>query len=585
MAIADDDIDRLRSTVSIVDVVQQYVTLRKVGRNWVGLCPFHAEKTPSFNVREETGRYKCFGCDQSGDVFTFVQQIEHVDFVGAVEQLAAKAGVQLTYTSGGQTRERSRRKQLVEAMTVAVDWYHQRLLDGPDARPAREYLRSRGLHGEVARTFRLGWAPDDWDALSREAGIAREMLQSSGLAFTNRRDRLQDAFRARVLFPIFSDSGEAVAIGGRVLPGSTDPAKYKNSPETPIYAKSRTLYGLNWAKAEIAAADQVVVCEGYTDVIGFHQAGVKRAVATCGTAFTQEHVRLLKRYASRVVLAFDADAAGQGAAERFYEWEHKFEIQVSVARLPGGQDPGELAQHDPTALAAAVDEAVPFLAFRLRRVIDGQPTRTPEDRARLAERAMAVVNEHPEPNVRRLYAGEVASHVGLPAGDLVTIAERRTRQPTVAVTAVRHRAPLENAEFAAITVLAQDWDAIAGWLVEELFDDDANRRAFLALAATEGDLTAAIEAADPEARAVLDRAAVADLDVDPDVEARNLIAAAVRRALREWRRPNDPDVTREYGDVRHHLEELGAPTSGPSAAEWLLGWLHRRMEERAREGT
>ena len=160
------------------------------------------------------------------------------------------------------------------------------------------------------------------------------MLRDNGLAFTNKRNRLQDAFRARVLFPIFTENGEAVALGGRILPGSTDPAKYKNSSETPIYTKSKTLYGLNWAKADIVNANQVIVCEGYTDVIGFHRAGVPRAVATCGTAFTEEHVRLLKKYASRVVLAFDADNAGQGAAERFYEWEEKYQVEVSVAAFP-----------------------------------------------------------------------------------------------------------------------------------------------------------------------------------------------------------------------------------------------------------
>src|SRR5215207_2147820 len=344
MAIADEDIERLRSTVSIVDVIGQVVTLRKVGRNWQGLCPFHAEKSPSFYVREETGRYKCFGCDKGGDVFTFVQEHEHVDFVGAVEMLAARVGMQITYTSTGQTKERAQRKRLVEAMGTAVEWYHRRLLEDPGARVARDYLRSRGLAGDVARQFKLGWAPDDWDALAKGAGIAPELLRTTGLAFVNRRDRMQDALRGRVLFPIFSDNGEAVAIGGRVLPGSTDPAKYKNSPETPIYAKSKTLYGLNWAKADIAATNEVVVCEGYTDVIGFHRAGVKRAVATCGTAFTEDHVRLLKRYASRVVLAFDADKAGQGAAERFYEWEDKYQVEVSVAAFPQGKDPGELAQ-------------------------------------------------------------------------------------------------------------------------------------------------------------------------------------------------------------------------------------------------
>ena len=227
MAIAQDDVDRLRATVSIVDVVGEVVQLRRVGRNWVGLCPFHAEKSPSFNVREQTGRYKCFGCEQRGDVFTFVEQTRHVDFVGAVEHLAAKVGMQLTYTDAGQSAERSRRKRLVESMTTAVEWYHRRLLEDPAARPARDYLRSRGLAGDVARRFQLGWAPDEWDALSRGAGVDGEQLRTVGLAFTNRAGRMQDAFRARVLFPIFSDTGEAVALGGRVLPGSSDPARLR----------------------------------------------------------------------------------------------------------------------------------------------------------------------------------------------------------------------------------------------------------------------------------------------------------------------------------------------------------------------
>lgn len=583
MAIADEDIERLRSTVSVVDVVGQFVQLRKVGRNWVGLCPFHAENTPSFNVREETGRYKCFGCDKGGDVFTFVQEHEHLDFVGAVEYLAAKAGIQLNYTTTGQSRERAQRKRLVGAMEQAIEWYHRRLLDvdDPSARPARDYLRQRGLGGEIARRFKLGWAPDDWDALSRGAGIDAELLRTTGLAFNNRRNRLQDALRGRIVFPIFSDNGEPIAVGGRILPGSDDPAKYKNSPETPIYAKSKTLYGLNWAKGDIAASDQVVVCEGYTDVIGFHRVGIERAVATCGTAFTEEHVRLLKRYASRVVLAFDADAAGQGAAERFYEWEQKYQVQVSVARLPGGQDPGDLAQRDPDALRAAVVDAVPFLAFRLGRAMGGAPMRTPEDAARLAERAMAVVNEHPDLNVRKLYAGQVASQAGLPVTDLVRAAEQRNRRPTLHVTPPRRQHLRENAEFVAVTLLAQDWEVIAGWLIEELFQDDLHRRAFLALAATDGDLGRAIAEADPDARELLERAAVADLDVDAEAEARNLISAAVRRELRRPGAGGNPEQIRDDREARLKLEELGSGEPDPSAAEWLLVWLHRRMGERA----
>lgn len=585
MAIADDDIERIRSTVSIVDVISARVQLKKTGRNWVGLCPFHAERSPSFNVREETGRYKCFGCDASGDVFRFVQEIDHVDFVTAVEQLAATAGIQLNYTTTGQSRERARRKQLIETMGTAVEWYHQRLLSDPGARVARDYLRSRGLSGEVARRFQIGWAPDDWDLLSRSSGITPDLLRETGLAFENSRKRLQDAFRARVMFPIFDDNGEPVAFGGRVLPGSSDPAKYKNSPETPIYTKSKTLYGLNWSKGAIVQSDQVIVCEGYTDVIGFHQAGIGKAVATCGTAFTEEHVRMLKRYASRVVLAFDADAAGQGAAERFYEWEQKYQVEVTVAQLDGGKDPGELAQTDPAALTKAVEEAAPFLGFRLDRVLASKAATSPEQRARMAETALAVINEHPNINVRKLYAGQVASQLGLPIGDLVAMAERRTRAPQVEVASVsRRRGPRENAEFVAITLLVQQWDEIAPWLIEELFADEVYRRAFVAIAAADGDVSRAMAAADPEAKEIIERAAVVDVEADAELEARNLIAAAVRRALATGLRSANPERVQSDREARLQLEELQSVGSAPAASEWLLTWLIERKEAQSDGG-
>jgi len=584
MAIVEDDIERVRAATSIVEVVQQSVALRRVGRNWVGLCPFHAEKSGSFNVREDTGRYKCFGCQAAGDVFKFVQEIDHVDFGQAVEKLASRSGITLHYTTGGEGKDRQRRKKLVEALDAAVEWYHQRLLTSPDARAARDYLRQRGLSGDVARQFRLGWAPDDWDLLSahlRKEGFAADVLNDTGLAFANRTGRLQDAFRARVMFPIFTDTGEAVAFGGRILPGSTDPAKYKNSPETKVYFKSKTLYGLNWAKGDVVKHDQVVVCEGYTDVIGFHRSGVTRAVATCGTALTEEHVRILKRFASRVVLAFDADAAGQGAAEKFYEWEKKYQVQVAVARFPDGKDPGDLALTDPDSLAVAVDEAMPFLGFRVNRVVTSAPLRSPEDRARVASRALAVINEHPDVNVRKLYAGEVAARVGLPVADLARQAETRrvvavsdepTNQPMAAPV------PEFNAEFAAISLLLQQWDDIAPWLIADLFASDVARRAFDVLGqASEADsgilINNAMDLADPEVRELLERAAVADIDVTPALVAFDLIAVAVRRTLAQRTRLTDPDEIRADRDARQKLEEIDSERTAQGAAEELLRWL------------
>ena len=588
MAIHDEDIERVRSSVSIVDVVQQYVAMRRTGRNWVGLCPFHAEKSGSFNVREETGRYKCFGCQAAGDVFTFVQEIEHVDFVAAVEKLASRAGIALRYTTGGEGKDRQRRKQLVDALDAAVEWYHQQLLTAPSARAARDYLRQRGLAGDVARRFRLGWAPDEWDALSvhlRKEGFPEDVLRDTGLAFTNKANRLQDAFRARVMFPIFTDAGDAVAFGGRVLPGSTDPAKYKNSPETKVYQKSKTLYGLNWAKNDVVKADQVIVCEGYTDVIGFHRAGIPRAVATCGTAFTEEHVRILKRFASRVVLAFDADAAGQGAAEKFYEWERKYKVEVAVARFPDGKDPGDLASSDPTALAASIEEAMPFLGFRVNRVVAQTALRSPEDRARVAARALEVINEHPDVNVRKLYAGEVAARVGLPVADLARQAEQRRRvdvveevlpPPVVSV-------PEFNAEFVAVALLLQDWDTIAPWLVEELFSSEITRRGFVALATAAERTTGtlfdnAMGLADPDVRELLERAAVADIDVDPPSVAFDLIGVAVRRILATRTRIVDPTEILADREARQRLEDITVERTAQEAATALLGWLVDRSK-------
>ena len=581
MAIVEEDLERIRSSVSIVDVIQPHVALRRVGRNWQGLCPFHAERSPSFNVREETGRYKCFGCGAGGDIFKFVQEFEHVDFVVAVESLAARAGIELRYTSGGENKQRQRRKQLVEAMDKAVEWYHQRLLTAADARPARDYLRRRGLSGDVARQFKLGWAPDSWDELAGALGVAPDVLSDTGLAFKNKAGRMQDQFRGRILFPIFTDTGDPVAFGGRILPGSADPAKYKNSQETPIYVKSRTLYGLNWAKGDIVAADQVVICEGYTDVIGFHRSGVTRAVATCGTALTEEHVRMLKRFASRMVLAFDADAAGQGAAEKFYEWEQRYQVEVKVARFPDGKDPGDLSLSDPAALGAAVDDAVPFLGFRLQRTLASRPTRSPEERGRAAELAMAVINEHPSALVRDQYASQVAVQLELPPEQLIRLAERRSSQPVVRVAPVRRVGTRETAEFVAIALLLQRWDDIAPYLVEDLFVDEPTRRAFVAVADAGGEVERALELADPEARELLERAAVVDIDADPRREAYNLIAAAVRRRLGTRLDLVDPDEIRGDIAARLALEGLDDPAAAEDNVGRLLTWLEDHGGDRA----
>ncbi len=275
MGIADEDIQRVRDANNLRDIVSQYVQLKRVGRRWVGLCPFHAEKTGSFNVNEDNGLFKCFGCGIGGDAITFVREIEHLDFVGAVEWLAGKAGITVRYTERREDEGRKRRGVLLDAMAKAVTWYHERLLHGADAGTARGYVRSRGLDGDAVRQYQLGWAPGGWDELARALHLPDDVLVESGIGFLNRRGAQTDAFRERLLFPIFDVNGDPVAFGGRLLPGGSGP-KYKNSPGSAIYDKSKVLYGLSWAKSDVVNADEAIVCEGYTDVIGFASAGVPR---------------------------------------------------------------------------------------------------------------------------------------------------------------------------------------------------------------------------------------------------------------------------------------------------------------------
>ena len=411
MGIHAEDIEKVREGADIVGVVSQFVALRKTGNNWMGLCPFHGEKSPSFSVSAEKGFYYCFGCQRSGDVISFVEEMEGLDFPGAMEWLAAKQGVVLRYEeSGADSARRSRRKRQHELLGKAGEFYHQRLLSGPDAGRARGYLRSRGYDRDTVEQFQLGYAPDGWDVLARHLQVSSGDLEKAGLGFVNRRRKQQDFFRDRVMFPIFDANGNAVGFGGRQLPEG-DPPKYKNSAQSDVYDKSRVLYALNWAKKDAVAKNQIIVCEGYTDVIGYFRAGLPRAVATCGTSLTEEHVRLMKKFASTVVLSFDADGAGKAAADRFYEWERAYEIEVRVAALPDGADPGELAEQEdgPAQLQAAIDGAVPFLKYRIDRALAAESLDTPEGRTRAAEAAIAVVAEHPNELLRDQYVMEVAS--------------------------------------------------------------------------------------------------------------------------------------------------------------------------------
>ena len=586
MGIVDEDVARVREATDFVQLASEHLALKKVGRRWVGLCPFHAEKTPSFQVNAEEGLYYCFGCQAKGDVITFIREVEHLDFVEAVERLASRSGIELRYDDQATSRDRQRRDRLVEVVERAVDWYHQRLLSGPDAGSARQYLRSRGYDGEIVRAFRIGWAPDDWDALARFLHVPDDVLQDSGLGFVNRRGRQQDAFRGRVMFPIFDPSGKAVAFGGRILKGSEGP-KYKNSSETPIYSKRRILYGLNWAKTNVVESGEVIVCEGYTDVIAFFGAELPRAVATCGTALADEHFRVLKNFARRVVLAYDADAAGQAAAERFYEWEQRYEVDIAVAALPAGADPADVARDDPAALRKAVEEARPFLSFRVERVLDGADLRSPEGRARAAQAAMTAIAEHPNPLVRDQYVMQVADRCRLDPERLRELSgtfrpnvqpERRARPKG------DEHDDRRGPEVEALRLAVHRPEEVAVRLEEVLFDDELCLAAYRGLAGA-ATLHDAIEAADPAAATLLQRLAVEDTDAEADDVVARLVERAVRRRLGELQSEArvDSDHFAELASITEYLkrgmEELREPETRVEAAERLVAWLVERVEE------
>jgi DNA primase len=630
VGIPDEEVAQVRAATDIVALISEHALLKKVGRRWSGLCPFHTEKTPSFSVNAEEGFYYCFGCQESGDAITFVRAMEHLDFVDAVRLLADRAGITL-HEDQEQGRDHKRRSELLEAMERAVGWYHDRLLRSPDAGPARDYLRSRGYDGEVVRQFRLGWAPDDWDALAKALKLPEKVLSDSGLGFINRRGRAQDFFRARVLFPICDPSGRPIALGGRILPprpGQAPPdrpePKYKNSQESPIYSKRRTLYALNWAKKGIIAQGEVVVCEGYTDVIGCFGAGVPWAVATCGTALAEEHFTLLRNFAKRIVLAYDADAAGQSATSRVYEWERKHEVDVVVADMPGGSDPGDLARTDPGALARAVKEARPFLQFRVDRMLGAGDLTTAEGRARAADAALTAVAEHPDDLVRDQYVMQLADLCRVDPARLRERLDHLRAHPVAESPARRGRstrneepppmeypeddgdgfAPEDNGRTTALRAALRPGpglealklavhrpEDVADRVHAVLFADPLQRQAFVALLENDS-VHEAVESASPEVASLLRRVIVEEpVSGDPqlgdpvDSVVTVLLRGAARRALAdieiESRAGEDSwqVSAAETVQVRHWLDELAESGSERDAADRLVAWLVERDPE------
>jgi DNA primase len=429
--ILDDDIASIRERVPLQDVVGDQVALRNAGGGRLkGLCPFHDEKTPSFTVNTSLGYYKCFGCGVSGDVFTFVMETEHLDFSDAAEMLARKAGIELRRQEGGSApgQHTGQRRRLLDAHVAAAEFFTAQLAS-PEAEIGRTFLTERGFEAGTWPRFGVGYAPNGWDITLkhlRSKGFTDAELLASGIASQGQRGPI-DRFRGRLVWPIRDNKGDVIGFGARRLHDDDQGPKYLNSPETALYKKNQVLYGVDIAKQDIAKHLKAVVVEGYTDVMACHLAGETTAVATCGTAFGEEHIQVLRRLLmdqdelrGRVIYTFDGDAAGRAAALKAFTGEQKFVTQTFVAIQPDGLDPCELRQQrGDLAVRDLVANYIPLVEFVIRSTLEGYDLNGPEGRVRALASAAPMVSAIKDWSLRGEYARRLSGWLGMDESEVL----------------------------------------------------------------------------------------------------------------------------------------------------------------------
>ncbi len=439
--IRDEDVKAVRDASGVADVIGEHIQLRSAGGgNLKGLCPFHDEKSPSFNVTPARGLWHCFGCGEGGDVISFVMKLDNLSFNEAVEQLAKRARIELRYAEGGYTKrtETSERARLLEAHRAAADFYREQLAS-PGARHGREFLAQRNFDAAALERFGVGYAPAGWDVLVkhlRGRGFTDKELLTGGLASEGRRGPI-DRFRDRLVWPIADLGGEVIGFGARRLNDDKDSPKYLNTPETPLYKKSSVLYGLDLARKDLAKHQRAVVVEGYTDVMACHLAGETTAIATCGTAFGEEHIKILRRLLAdrnqylgyEVVFTFDGDSAGQKAAIRTFTEDQRWVTQTFVAVQPDGMDPCELriARGD-AAVRDLISARIPLFEFVIKSRLDEFNLDTPEGRVRALRATAPIVASIHDPALRPEYGRRLAGWLGLD-DDRIVAAEVRRAAP------------------------------------------------------------------------------------------------------------------------------------------------------------
>ena len=454
------DIDEVRSRTNIADIVGEYVTLKNAGvGSMKGLCPFHEERSPSFHVRPQVGFYHCFGCGEGGDVFTFLQKMDHVTFSEAVERMAARIGYELHYEDGGQASDHGVRARILAANRAAEEFYIAQL-KSPEAEPGRAFLGSRGFDASAAERFGVGFAPRGGalGAHLRKLGYSDEELVTAGLLGRGDRGDVYDRFRGRLVWPIRDITGATLGFGARKLLDDDNGPKYLNTPETAVYHKSQVLYGLDLARKDISRSRQVVVVEGYTDVMACHLAGVMTAVATCGTAFGVDHIKVVRRVigdvdnadttgTGEVIFTFDPDEAGQKAASRAFAEEQRFAAQTFVAVAPDGLDPCDLRlNRGDDAVRALVRHRRPMFEFMIRRHLDAHNLETVEGRVAALRESAPVVASIRDQAMSVGYTRSLAGWLGMEPSEVsraVGAARTATAQVTPAAVAADPPRPTE----------------------------------------------------------------------------------------------------------------------------------------------
>ncbi len=432
------EVDMIKERLDVADVVGEYVPLKRVGAHFKGLCPFHQEKTPSFIVSPQKGIWHCFGCHKGGDVFTFVQEIEGIDFAEALKMLAERAGVELRSTRlrQGYGEAKQGKQRLLELLSLAAKFYHTILMQHSAGRKAKEYLQERGVKEETMREFEIGYAPMKWDSLqqflsSKEFRV-EEMIQA-GVVGEGQSGKSYDRFRGRIMFPITDVQGRVVAFGGRIVPwhATGEEGKYINSPETSLYEKRRIVFNLSRAKAQLRHQEPCVVVEGYMDAVLLTQVGIKNVVASSGTAFTPEQIALLKRYTSTLHFSFDADSAGEGATIAATQEALAAGMRVATIVLPAGQDPADVAARDPSQAVRIFESPQSLPAVLLARLAaEAEPAKREEALAALAPFIRRVSNVVLQGEM----VGEIASLLHIPESEIIRLLGRVPIQVTEAAT-------------------------------------------------------------------------------------------------------------------------------------------------------